>query len=110
MSSQKLKCPLCTDTRYLPFRQHDILEHVIMTFDRRHHIHIHGPVQNRNLMTMFLLALAKEAGIEIEAEDTGNIEQRNSSYEETIEETESSGQEDQDVGEADRSAAEDTEL
>uniref|UniRef100_A0A6M3IQX5 Uncharacterized protein n=1 Tax=viral metagenome TaxID=1070528 RepID=A0A6M3IQX5_9ZZZZ len=62
-------CPFCD-------KEHNKIKHVkatrveahlIVTKDGENHIHVHGPVGNAPLMVEFIEAIAREAGIEIEA-------------------------------------------
>ena len=46
-----------------------IVNHLLVTQDKRGMIHVHGPVNNQMLMKMFIQVIAKEAGIEMEEEE-----------------------------------------
>ena len=83
--SSKLNCPFCTDDRTLPYKQHDIREHLVATIDKTNHVHIHGPIKNLNVMKQFIVSIAKEAGIEIRDRDAGDEESKIKEPEESSE-------------------------
>ena len=92
--SSRLKCPFCTDDRNLPYKQHDIREHLVATLDRKNHFHTHGPIKNLNLMKQFIVHIAKEAGIEIRDRDNIDEESRIKESGQSQGKEESSGQAD----------------
>lgn len=62
-------CPFCDKehNKILKVKKIQVQEHLIVTKDTENHIHVHGPISNKPLVMEFMLAIAKEAGIEIEA-------------------------------------------
>ena len=63
-------CPLCTDKMELkPDKKSQLKEHLIVTMDKKNHIHVHGPTKNKELMAEFIKAIARRSGIDIETED-----------------------------------------
>ena len=62
-------CPFCTDGSVIPIKRGNIIEHLIVTLDNNNHFHIHGPIDDKELIKQFILKIAKEAKIEIEDEE-----------------------------------------
>jgi len=60
-------CPFCDHEhkRIKGIIRKHVDEHMILT-KSGDHIHVHGPVDNKFLMKEFILAIARESGIEIE--------------------------------------------
>lgn len=69
-----MKCPFCAGYHELPIRKEEVEEHLVVTTDKAFHFHVHGPIGQKSLMKQFLLKIAKEAGIDIEDEETKEIE------------------------------------
>jgi galactose-1-phosphate uridylyltransferase len=64
-----VKCPFCIDNREIPVDKNKIEEHLIVVKDLNQHFHVHGPVNNTELIKEFILKIGEEAGIEIEDEE-----------------------------------------
>ena len=62
-------CPFCTGGEVIPIKKGNIIEHLIVTLDNNNHFHVHGPIDDKELMKEFILTIAKEAKIEIEDEE-----------------------------------------
>ena len=60
-----MMCKFCTPQQKLPVND-DIVDHLIILKYSNGHIHVHGPLDNKELIKQFILILGKEAGIEIE--------------------------------------------
>jgi len=66
-------CPLCTDKRELkPDKKNQLKEHLVVTLDKKNHIHVHGPIKNKELMAEMIKAIARRSDIEIEDEGESN--------------------------------------
>ena len=58
-----LKCPLCEDAKILPIDKKNIVDHLIVTKDKKNLFHIHGPMNNKALVQDMVIFTLKEAGI-----------------------------------------------
>ena len=58
-------CNFCTPQQKLP-DNNEIAEHLVLLKYSNGHIHIHGPLDNKELIKQFILSLGKEAEIDIE--------------------------------------------
>lgn len=63
-----MECPFCEDKRQIGAFNDAITEHLIITLNDGGKFHIHGPIENKQTMKNFIIAAAREAGIEIEEE------------------------------------------
>ena len=60
-------CPFCIDKRELkPDKKSQLREHLVVTLDKKNHIHVHGPTKNKTLMAEFIKAIAGRSDIDIE--------------------------------------------
>lgn len=66
-----VQCPFCKDKdkREIHIKGKYVNEHLIIIKDSTNHIHIHGPIKNKELIKQFILAIGKESEIEIEDEE-----------------------------------------
>ena len=58
-----LKCPLCKDAKILPIDKGEVVDHLIVTKDKKNLFHIHGPMDNKALVQDMVIFVLKEAGI-----------------------------------------------
>ena len=65
-----VKCPFCSDLRIIPVSRQDVVNHLVVTIDKDFHFHIHGPIQEKELMRKIILNIAMEAKIDIEDESS----------------------------------------
>ncbi len=63
-----MDCPFCTDGEQLPVLKGEIVEHLIVTMNSKRHFHVHGPINDKEMIREFILKIAKESKIEIEDE------------------------------------------
>jgi len=66
-----MECPFCDgEQKHIKdVNKENVKEHLFITLDIDNHFHVHGPVYDKNLIKMFILAIAKESGIEIMDEE-----------------------------------------
>jgi hypothetical protein len=62
-------CPFCDKehNKIKHIKVTRVESHLIVTKDGENHIHVHGPINDTPMIIEFITAIAKEAGIEIEA-------------------------------------------
>lgn len=66
-----MNCPFCPNTQKLPMlKNNPVVEHLLILKFENNHIHIHGPIDNKEQIKEFILTIAKEAEIEIENNDS----------------------------------------
>ena len=68
-AKKMVKCPFCSDNDKKYLNINKIVEHLVVTKDATQHFHVHGPIGNVELIKEFILAIAKEADIDIENEE-----------------------------------------
>jgi hypothetical protein len=59
-----MKCPFCTTMMEEVYFE-GVDEHLLVV-KMGDHIHVHGPISNKDLIIEFLTTIAKEAGLELE--------------------------------------------
>jgi len=59
-----MKCTFCSNNKNIPVNKNDIKEHLVITKDSKQHFHVHGPVENSELMKEFISRAQEEANIE----------------------------------------------
>lgn len=61
-----MNCPFCDPKTKLPGNHGHHTEHLLILSYEDGHIHVHGPIDNIELIKQFIITIAKEADIEIE--------------------------------------------
>lgn len=61
-------CPFCDNDKKISDTHGHHTEHLLILSYEDGHIHIHGPIDNKELIKQFIITIAKEADIEIEDE------------------------------------------
>ena len=61
-----ITCPFCNEEQSLSMEREELEEHLIVLKNSEGHMHVHGPLEDRQKMKEFILIIAKEAGIKIE--------------------------------------------
>jgi len=69
-----MDCAFCSENeekncRIMEIMVAEVDEHLIVTLDKDGHFHVHGPIDNKDVMRRFIEFIAKEAGFELETED-----------------------------------------
>lgn len=55
-----IKCSFCTCTVVVPAWSKSVVEHLIVTVDVDNKVHVHGPLNNPELISKMVLAIEKE--------------------------------------------------
>jgi len=68
-----MRCPFCMKndsnvTSLSVIKQWDkkIENHLIITLDNEEHVHVHGPMENKEILMGFIKIICKEGNIELE--------------------------------------------
>ena len=49
-----MRCTFCSNDTNIPVKKNEITEHLIITKDASHRFHVHGPVDDKDLMEEFI--------------------------------------------------------